>query len=75
MFQPAIEPFVGLGFICYTFNMIYASSIYWGSNKASKTIVPPGNPKGNPTHRVHCVVSPEIVLMGDCNTQVFAVQD
>jgi hypothetical protein len=39
------------------------------------TIGPPGKPEGNAAHKVHCVVSPEIVLMGDCNTQVFAIQD
>jgi hypothetical protein len=44
----------------------------WGSNKASKTIGPPGKPEGNTVHRVHCAVSPEIVLMGGCNTHVFA---
>jgi hypothetical protein len=43
-----------------------------GSNKASKTIGPPGKPEGNTVHRVHCVVSPEIVLMGGYNTHVFA---
>ena len=45
----------------------------WGSNKASKTIGPPGKPEGNAVHRVHYAVSPEIVLMGDSNTQVLAV--
>jgi hypothetical protein len=42
-----------------------------GSNKASKTIIPLGKPKGNATHRVNCVISPEIVLMGGYNTHVF----
>jgi hypothetical protein len=41
-----------------------------GSKKSSKTIGPPGNPEGN-VHRVHCAVSPEIVLMGVYNTHVF----
>jgi len=44
----------------------------WGSNKASETIGPPSNPEGNAAHRVHCAVSPKIVLMGGCNTHVFA---
>jgi hypothetical protein len=43
----------------------------WVSNKASKTIGPPGKPKGNVAHIVHCTVSPEIVLMGCYNTHVF----
>jgi hypothetical protein len=30
--------------------------------KPSKTIDPPGKPKGNTSHRVHCTVSPEIAL-------------
>jgi hypothetical protein len=42
-----------------------------GSNKASKTIDPPGKPEGNAAHKVHCTVSPEIVLMGGYNTHVF----
>jgi hypothetical protein len=42
-----------------------------GSNKSSKTIGPPGKPEGNVAHRVHCSVSPEIVLMGGYNTHVF----
>ena len=41
------------------------------SNKASKTIDPPGKPEGNTTHRMRCVVSPEIDLMGGCKTHVF----
>jgi hypothetical protein len=41
------------------------------SNKASKTIGPPGKPEGNTTHRMRCTVSPEIALMGGCKTQVF----
>jgi hypothetical protein len=41
------------------------------SNKASKTIGPPGKPEGNTTHRMHCAVSPEIALMGGCKTHVF----
>jgi hypothetical protein len=47
------------------------SSTYWadlGSDlnrfptKPSKTINPPGKPEDNTTHRVHCTVSPKIVL-------------
>jgi hypothetical protein len=30
-----------------------------------KTIVPYGKPEGNTVHRVHCAVSPEIVLLVD----------
>jgi hypothetical protein len=41
------------------------------SNKASKTIDPPGKPEGNVAHRMRCAVSPEIALMGGCNTHVF----
>jgi hypothetical protein len=37
-----------------------------------KTINSPGKPEGNTTHRMHCAVSPEIVLMGGCNAQVLA---
>ena len=44
-----------------------------GSNKASKTIGPPGKLEGNVTHIVHYAVSPKIVLMGDYNTHVLAV--
>jgi hypothetical protein len=47
----------------------------WVSKKASKTIGPPGKPEGNTTHKVHNVVSPEITLMGVCNTHVFAALD
>jgi hypothetical protein len=47
----------------------------WGSNKASKTISPPGKLEGNAAHRVHCAVSPKIVLMGGYNTHVFSSQD
>jgi hypothetical protein len=43
----------------------------WVSNKASKTIGPPGKPEGNTTHKMCCAVSPEIALMGGCKTQVF----
>jgi hypothetical protein len=35
-----------------------------GSNKSSKTIGPPGNPKGNTVHMLYCAISPEIVSMG-----------
>jgi hypothetical protein len=65
---------VGLDFSIYTFNMPDPGSVYWGSNKDSKTIGPSGKPKGNEVHKVHYAVSPEIVLMGGCNNQVFAVQ-
>jgi hypothetical protein len=41
--------------------------------KPSKTIDPPGKPKGNVAHRVHSIVSPKIAFMGDWNSQVFAV--
>jgi hypothetical protein len=44
----------------------------WDSNKASKTIDPLGKPEGKEAYIVHYVVSPEIVLMGGFNTQVFA---
>jgi hypothetical protein len=44
----------------------------WVSNKASKTIGPSDKPEGNTVHGVHCAISPEIVLMGGCNTHVFA---
>jgi hypothetical protein len=43
----------------------------WGSNKASKNIGPPGKPEGNTVHRMRCIVSPKIDLMGGCNTHVF----
>jgi hypothetical protein len=43
----------------------------WVSNKAYKTIGPPSKPKGNAAHRVPRAISPEIVLMGGCNTHVF----
>jgi hypothetical protein len=46
----------------------------WVSNKASKTIDPPGKPEGNVVHRMHYVVSPKIVLMGGCNTHAFVTQ-
>jgi hypothetical protein len=41
-----------------------------GSNKASKTIDPPGKPEGNAAHKVHYIVSPEMFLMGGYNIQV-----
>jgi hypothetical protein len=56
-------------------SVIQQVHVYGGSNKASKSICPTGKPEGNIAHRVHCAVSPEIVLMGDYNTQVFVVQD
>jgi hypothetical protein len=59
-FSPILYDFIDPGF----------KSIQ-GSNKASKTISPPGKPEGNATHRMCCAVSPEIALMGGCNTHVF----
>jgi hypothetical protein len=43
----------------------------WVSNKASKTIDPLGKIESNTTHKMRCVVSPEIDLMGGYKTQVF----
>ena len=43
----------------------------WVSNKASKTIGPPGKPKGNVAHKMCCAFSPEIDLMGGYKTHVF----
>jgi hypothetical protein len=41
------------------------------SNKAYKTIGLPSKPEGNTMHRMLCAVSPEIALMGGCETHVF----
>jgi hypothetical protein len=47
--------------------------IYYGlQNKTPKSIDPPGKPEGNTTHRMHCTLSPKIVLMSGYNTQVLA---
>jgi hypothetical protein len=42
-----------------------------GSNKASKTIGPPGKLEGNIAHIMCCAVSPKIALMGGFNMEVF----
>jgi hypothetical protein len=45
--------------------------VYCGFHQnPSKTILPPGKPEGNTVHRIHYAVSPEIVLMGGCSTEV-----
>jgi hypothetical protein len=69
-----MKPFVGNSYIYIPYEFILSDLGFMSvqvSNKASKTIGPPGKPEGNTAHRVHCVVSPEIVLMGGCNTHVF----
>jgi hypothetical protein len=35
-----------------------------------KNIGPPNKPKGNIVHRMHCIVSLDIVLTGGCNAKV-----
>jgi hypothetical protein len=51
--------------------VLFLSSTSWADpcsylnrfpTKPFKTIGPPGKPEGNTTHRVHCTVSPEIIL-------------
>jgi hypothetical protein len=68
------KPFFGYLYILYEFVLSDPRFMFVrGSNKASKNIVPLGKPEGNTVRRVHCAVSPEIVLMGGYNTHVFAV--
>jgi hypothetical protein len=47
---------------CYQYLANPGLDIPWFPTKPSKTIAPPRKPKGNTIHRVHCAVSPEIVL-------------
>jgi hypothetical protein len=42
------------------------------NNTLLKTIDPLGKPEGKTMHMMHCIVSPEIVLMGGCNTHILA---
>jgi hypothetical protein len=54
--------------LCWLLLSFYHSWVDPGSGlllfppKPSKTISPTSKPKGNTIHRVHCAVSPEIVL-------------
>jgi hypothetical protein len=72
MFLPmAIEPLVGYYSPMLSDFVDPGLMFVQVSNKVSKTIGPPGKPKGNTTQRMRCAVSPEICLMGGYKTRVF----
>jgi hypothetical protein len=68
----ATKPFIGYLYIMSEFLLSDTEFMSArGSNKASKTIAPPGKLEGNAAHRVHYVISHEIFLMGGYNNHVF----
>jgi hypothetical protein len=57
---------------CYHSRADLGSDLLWFPTKPLKTIGPHGKPEGNIAHRMNCIVSHEIVLMGGYNAQALA---